>query len=157
MDEVKIFVELPQEVKKWLVQNETSLARLLRQQGVEARESQDVNPFKEEDEAVGLGFDLTFAVNCMGVSMLVTAIGIAVDKILARLNKKTVQATLRYERVVLDAQNNVVFGNDGKEIREVVEIPMLFEPRAENSTLGAEFKAGDEISLVIGSSHKEIK
>ncbi|MCI5143338.1 MAG: hypothetical protein D3909_16770 [Candidatus Electrothrix sp. ATG1] len=157
MEEVKIFVELPQEVERWLIQNETSLARLLRQQGVEVRESYDVNPFWEEGDAVGLGLDLTFAVNCMAVSALAIAVSVSVGNILSIQNKKPVQATLRYERVVRDAQNNVAFGNDGKEIREIEEIPLLLEPNPENSKLGLEFKAGDKILFNFGSFRKEIK
>lgn len=88
MEEVKIFIELPQEVEKWLIQNETSLARLLRQQGVEVRESYDVNPFKKENSnAVGRDFGMALIVTGVATAAI-TALGIVANNILKTMNKK---------------------------------------------------------------------
>ncbi|WP_417911271.1 hypothetical protein [Candidatus Electronema sp. PJ] len=162
MDEVKIFVELPQEVEKWLIQNETSLARLLRQQGVEVRESHELNPFCGEDgNATARELSLSFAVNCMAAAAFVAAVGIVADNILATMNKKTEQAPIRSLTMVRDAKGNPVFGKDGKPLYELTETPVLQEPRAENRTAGVEFqvklpKDGAVFLLRIGSSRQEI-
>ncbi len=156
MDEVKIFVELPQEVENWLIQNEISLARLLRQQGVEARESHELNPFRQED-GNATGRDLKLVLTVTSVAAAIAAVGIVADNILKTINKRPVLHISHIERVVRDAKGNVVFGKDGQPLYELEEKPILLEPRAIDSTAGVQFKFGDKVLLVIGSSHQEIK
>ncbi|XOF33328.1 MAG: hypothetical protein ACL93V_15190 [Candidatus Electrothrix sp. YB6] len=161
MEELKIFVELPQEVEKWLIQNETSLARLLRQQGVEVRESQDVNPFRQED-GNATERDMKLVLTVTSAAVVIVALGVVADNILKTMNKKPVFSIVRRERVVRDAKGEVVFGKDGEAIREFEEIPLLLEPRAQDSTMGVQLqlndpKTGDKFLLRIGSSHQEIK
>ena len=162
MDEMKIFVELPPEVEKWLIQNETSLARLLRQQGVEARESHELNPFRQEDcDATGRDLSLALTVTCGG-AVLITALGIAVNNILKTWNKKSLVKMHRIVRPVKDAKGNVVFGKDGEPLYEFEETPVLLEPRAEDSTVGLQFEmkdpqGGNVFQLCFGSSHKELQ
>jgi hypothetical protein len=46
MEPVKLFVELPPEVERYLAQHRTSLGQLLQQQGIIVRESHERHPFK---------------------------------------------------------------------------------------------------------------
>ncbi len=152
---MKIFVELPQELERWLHQNETSLARLLRQQGVDARESHELNPFQQEDsDAAERDLKLVLAVT--SVAAAVAALGIVANNILATMNKKPVLHISSSLRMVRNAQGNPVFGKDGQPLYELEDNPVLLEPRAENSTTGVQFKFGDKVLLVIGSSRQEI-
>ncbi|MCW5207022.1 hypothetical protein VU08_08890, partial [Desulfobulbus sp. F5] len=155
MDEVKIFIELPQEVEKWLIQNETSLARLLRQQGVVVRESHELNPFRQKDgNATERDLKLVLTVitsTVTSVAAAIAAVGFVADNILNTINKRPVLHISHIERVVLDAKGNVVFGKDGQPLYEVEEKPILLEPRAIDSTAGVQFKFGDKVLLIIGS------
>jgi hypothetical protein len=161
MEEVKIFVELPQEVEKWLAQNGTSLARLLRQQGVEVRESYDVNPFRQED-GNATERDMKLVLTVTSAAVVIVALGVVADNILKTWNKKSVVEVHRSLRVVRDAKGEVVFGKNGEPLYELEETPMLLEPRAEDSTMGGQFemndpKTGNKFLVRIGSSHQEIK
>lgn len=162
MDDVKIFVELPQEVEKWLEQNETSLARLLRQQGVEVRESHELNPFWQEDgDATGRDLSLALTVTCGG-AVFITALGVMVNNILKTLHKKPISSTISRWTTVRDAKGEVVFGKDGEPLYEFEETPVLLEPRAEDSTVGLQFElkdpqGGNVFQLCFGSSHKELQ
>jgi hypothetical protein len=161
MNEVKFFVELPQEMEQWLIQNETSLARLLRQQGVEVRESHEPNPFRQED-GNAVGRDLNLVLTATSAAIVIVALGVVADNILKTWNKKSVVEIHRSLLVVRDAKGNVVFGKDGEPLYELEETPVLLEPRAQDSTMGGLFemndpKTGNKFLVRIGSSHQEIK
>ncbi len=162
MEEVKIFVELPHEVEKWLIQNKTSLERLLRQQGVEVRERHELNPFRQEDgNATERDFGLALIVTGV-VTAAITALGIVADNILKTMNKKTLPMTARRLTVVRNAKGDPVFDKEGEPLYELEETPVLLEPRAENSTMGFQVQWNDPqegkvFQVDIGAPHKEMK
>jgi hypothetical protein len=85
---------------------------------------------------------------------VITAVGIALNNILKTMHKKPVMQIKRRRLVVKDAQRNVVFGPDGNPLYETYETPVLLEPTVEDSTVGMQFQAGEDISLVIGAAHQ---
>lgn len=155
MEQAKLFVELPPEVEKYMAQHRTNLAQLLRQHGIIVRESHEPDPFKSDERKVTRRDMALVLASAAGVTLVVTALGIAINNILQTMNKKPIMQIARRRWIVKDAQGNVVLGPNGKPLYETDETPVLLEPRAENSTMGIQFQVGEEISLVIGATHKE--
>ena len=155
MEPTNLFVALPPEVDKYLAQHRTSLGHMLKQQGITVRESHEPDPFKtDERNAAQRDMALVLA-STAGAAAVITALGIALNNILKTMNKKPVMQIARRRRVVKDAQGNLVFGPNGYPLYEIDETPVLLEPRAEDSTAGMQFQAGEDISLVIGATHQE--
>lgn len=155
MEQTKLFLDLPPEVEKYLAQHRTSLAQLLKQQGVVVKEGHEPDPFKADDDNITRRDMGLVLVSTVGAAVVITAVGIVINNILKTMNKKPTMQIARRRRVVKDAQGNVVFDAKGKPLYETDETPVLLEPRAENSTVGMQFQAGEDISLVIGTTHKE--
>lgn len=155
MEQTKLFLELPLEIEKYLAQRRTSLARLLKQQRVTVSESHEPNPFKANDGNVARRDMSLVLVSTIGGAVVITALGTVVNNILKTMNKKPTIQIVRRRRIVRDGQGDVVFDAKGQPLYEIDETPILLEPRAENSTIGMKFQAGEDISLVIGSTHEE--
>lgn len=158
MEQTKLFLELPPEVERYLAQHRTNLTQLLKQQGVTVSERHESNPFKADNDddnyVVQRDIGLVLA-STTGATVVITALGIAVNNILKTMSKKPTMQIASRRRVVKDGQGNVVFDAKGKPLYETDETPVLLEPRAENSTIGMQFQAGEDISLVIGATHQE--
>lgn len=158
MEQTKLFLELPPEVEKYLAQHRTNLTQLLKQQEVTVSERHETSPFIDDNDddsnMVQRDIDLVLA-STAGAAVVITALGITINNILKTMNKKPTMQIARRRRVVKDEQGNVVFDVKGKPLYETDETPVLLEPRAENSTVGMQFQAGEDISLVIGATHQE--
>ncbi len=81
MHDVKLFIELPAEIEKYLAQHRTDLVQLLRQQGVSVQQRYEPNPFKAEYEEQGAprGMERVILVRRLGAVAVITALGIAAD------------------------------------------------------------------------------
>ncbi|MFA6008933.1 MAG: hypothetical protein WC799_03040 [Desulfobacteraceae bacterium] len=159
MEQTKLFLELPPEVEKYLAQHRTNLTQLLKQQGVAVSERHESNPFKtdndDEKHVVQRDIGLVLA-STTGAAVVIAALGITINNILKTMNKKPTMQIASRRRIVKDGHGNVVFDAKGKPLFEKDETPVLLEPRAGNSTVGMQFQAGEDISLVIGATHQEI-
>ncbi|MCG8432019.1 MAG: hypothetical protein MJA29_12720 [Candidatus Omnitrophica bacterium] len=158
MEQTKLFLELPPEVEKYLGQHRTNLTQLLKDEGVTVSERHEISPFKaggDDDGHVAQRDICLVLVSTAGAAVVISALGIAVNNILKTMNKKPTMRIAYRRRIVKDEQGNVVFNSKGNPIYETDEMPVMLEPRAENSSVGMQFQAGEDISLVIGATHQE--
>ena len=151
MEQIKIYLELSDELQEVLNDNGISIEDILEQEGIEADVTYGVMPTQAEEGARSKDVVTIILVS----SALVLAISVAISNVLSTLYRKPIHVVEDDVIVLQDAKGKVLKDKEGNPLVERVKRHKLLEPRAADreQNLGIKWK---ELVMGFSSSEKQL-
>jgi len=149
--DTKIYLELDDELKKVLDDNELSISDILQNEGIEAHVMFGVTPYQTEDNARKKE-PITIII---ASSVLIISVALAISKVLNTLYNKPKVIKI-YEPVELrDAKGNILMNKEGNPIFKKIEKYEILQPKfEERQEIKATFDPKNGIVIQISSETK---
>ncbi len=151
-DEVKIYLELSDEVEQLLNENQITIKNLLQTQGIEVSETYGSLPYQPEPGVEEKGGIVPIII---ASSALVLSSGFAISQVLNEINDRPYLVEIEELEELRDEKGNVIFDDQGNPYLKSSKKPVLIEPTQKNIEREMEINLSETKGIVIKVTQTE--